>query len=77
VKTDKRDSRKLARLLENNMLKKVYVLTEEDRADRELQGRAANYWSTGRCHEADQSKLLFYGIKTLFLIKGRAGQNDM
>src|SRR5512135_3766315 len=36
VKTDKRDSRKLARLLENNMLKRVYVLSEEDRADREL-----------------------------------------
>jgi len=36
VKTDKRDSRKLARLLESNMLKKVYVLSEEDRADREL-----------------------------------------
>jgi transposase len=36
VKTDKRDSRKLAKLLESNMLKKVYVLTEEDRANREL-----------------------------------------
>ena len=36
VKTDKRDSRKLARLLESQMLKRVYVLTEEDRADREL-----------------------------------------
>jgi transposase len=31
VKTDKRDSRKLAKLLESNMLRKVYVLTEEDR----------------------------------------------
>jgi transposase len=36
VKTDERDSRKLAKLLEGNMLKKVYVLTEEDRANREL-----------------------------------------
>jgi transposase len=36
VKTDKRDSRKLARLLEGNLLKRVYVLSEEDRADREL-----------------------------------------
>lgn len=26
VKTDKRDSRKLSKLLESNMLKKVYVL---------------------------------------------------
>jgi len=36
VKTDKRDSRKLARLLESNMLKNVYVLTEEERMQREL-----------------------------------------
>jgi transposase len=36
VKTDKRDSRKLAKLLQSNMLKKVHVLTEEDRANREL-----------------------------------------
>jgi transposase len=36
VKTDKRDSRKLARLLEGNLLKRVYVLSEEDRADREF-----------------------------------------
>lgn len=32
----KRDSRKLAKLLESNMLKKVRVLTKEDRANREL-----------------------------------------
>ena len=36
VKTDKRDSRKLAKLLEGNMLKRVYVLSEEDRVDREV-----------------------------------------
>jgi transposase len=36
VKTDKRDSRKLARLLDSNMLKRVHVLTQKDRADREL-----------------------------------------
>jgi transposase len=36
VKTDKRDSRKLARLLESNMLKRDHVLTQGDRADREL-----------------------------------------
>ena len=35
VKTDKRDSRKLAKLLESSMLKRVYVLSEEDRVDRE------------------------------------------
>ena len=36
VKTDRRDSRKIAHLLERGILKKVYVLSEEDRADREL-----------------------------------------
>jgi transposase len=35
-KTDKRDSRKLAKLLEGNMLRRAYVLSREDRADREL-----------------------------------------
>jgi transposase len=36
VKTDKRDSYKLAKLLESNMLKKVWVLTPEQRAHRQL-----------------------------------------
>jgi len=36
VKTDKRDSRKLATLLEKNMLKRVYVLTREEREHRDL-----------------------------------------
>jgi transposase len=31
VKTDRKDSRKLATLLESNMLKRVYVLTPEER----------------------------------------------
>lgn len=35
LKTDKRDSRKLARFLESNMPKKVFVLTEETREDFE------------------------------------------
>ncbi len=34
VKTDRRDSRKLARLLEANLLKRVHVLTEQERAQR-------------------------------------------
>jgi hypothetical protein len=33
---DKRDSRKLARLLESNMPKRVHVLTEEERMHTEL-----------------------------------------
>jgi len=36
VKTDKKDSYKLARLFENNMLKKVWVLSPEERAHRQL-----------------------------------------
>jgi transposase len=36
VKTDKRDSLKIAKLLESNMLKRVWVLTAEQRAHRQL-----------------------------------------
>lgn len=36
VKTDKKDSYKLAKFLENDMLKKVWVLCAEDRANRQL-----------------------------------------
>ena len=36
VKTDKKDSYKLARLLESGMLKKVWVLSPEERAHRQL-----------------------------------------
>ena len=35
VKTDKRDSRRLSKLLENKMLKRVHVFTEEERMHRE------------------------------------------
>ncbi len=70
VKTDKRDSRKLARLLESNMLKRVHILTPEDRADREL------LWTRRQIveHRNDvarqiKSKLLFYGIRSPFSAK--------
>jgi transposase len=64
VKTDKRDSRKLAHLLERNMLKAVHVLSEEDRADRELVRTRRQILE----HRSDvlrqiKSKLLFHGIK--------------
>jgi len=67
VKTDKRDSRKLARRLESNMLKRVYVLSEEDRADRELVRTRRQILE----HRSDvlrqiKSKLLFHGIKIPF-----------
>ena len=72
VKTDKRDSRKLARLLEGNLLKRVYVLSEEDRADRELL-RTRRQVVEHRNDVARQikSKLLFYGIRCPFSAKGR------
>jgi transposase len=67
VKTYLRDSRKLAHLLERDMLKKVYVLSEEDRADRELV-RTRRQINEHRSDTMMQikSKLLFYGIKPLF-----------
>ena len=76
VKTDKRDSRKLAKLLENNMLKRVYVLNEEDRVDRELL-RTRRQMVEHRNDVARQikSKLLFYGIRSPFAPRYGWGQN--
>jgi len=67
VKTDKRDSRKLAKLLEGNLLKEVYVLTEEERMDRELL-RTRHQLVGHRSDVARQikSKLLFHGISSPF-----------
>ena len=72
VKTDKRDSRKLGKLLESHLLKRVYVLSEEDRADRELL-RTRRQVLEHRNDVARQikSKLLFYGIRSPFSGKGR------
>lgn len=70
VKTDKRDSRKLARLLEKDMLKRVYVLNEEERVHRELV-RTRRQFIEHRSDVAKQikSKLLFHGIESPW--KGR------
>ena len=71
VKTDKRDSRKLARLLESNMLKRVHVLTPEDRADRELlPTRRQMVEHRNDVARQIKSKLLFYGIRSPFSAKG-------
>ena len=71
VKTDKRDSRKLARLLEGNLRKRVYVWSEEDRADGELL-RTRRQLVEHRNDGARQieSKLLFYGVRSPFSAKG-------
>jgi transposase len=76
VKTDKRDSRKLAKLLEGNMLKRVYVLKEEDRVDRELL-RTRRQIVEHRNDVARQikSKLLFYGIRLPFAQRHGWGQS--
>ncbi len=67
VKTDKRDSRKLARLLENNMLKRVHVLTEEERAHRELvRTRRQLVEHRGDVARQIKSKLLFHGVESPF-----------
>jgi transposase len=56
VKTDKRDSRKLARLLESNMLKQVYVLTPEEREHRDLADTPAACRSSKRRGSPDQEQ---------------------
>jgi len=67
VKTDKRDSRKLARLLEGDMLKKVHVLTEEERMHRELvRTRRQLVEHRGSVARQIKSKLLFYDISSPF-----------
>jgi transposase len=65
VKTDKRDSRKLAQLLEKGMLKRVHVLSEEERMHRELVRTRRQLIE----HRTDvmrqiKSKLLFHGIES-------------
>jgi transposase len=63
VKTDKRDSRKLAQYLENNLLKRVYVLSKQERAHRQFV-RTRRQLSNHRTNVMRQIKslLLFHGI---------------
>ncbi len=63
VKAAKRDSRKLAKLLEGDLLRKVHSLTEEERMHRELL-RTRHQLVIHRSDVARQikSKLLFHGI---------------
>ena len=65
VKTDKIDSYKLARLLEGNLLKRVWVLSAEQRAQRQLV-RTRRQISDHRADVMRQLKslLLFHGIQT-------------
>ena len=67
VKTDKKDSLKLATLLESNMLKKVWVLSPEERAQRQLVRTRRQIVN----HRSDvmrqiKSLLLFHSIEVPF-----------
>ena len=75
VKTDKRDSRKLAILLERNMLRRTHVLSEEEREHRDLL-RTRRQIIDHRNDVARQikSKILFYGIPVPFSPKTRLTQ---
>ena len=63
VKTDKKDSTKLAHYLENNLLKRVWVLSKEERAHRQLL-RTRRQIAHHRSDVMRQIKslLLFHGI---------------
>ena len=63
VKTDKKDSRKLANLLAKGMLKEVHVLKERERSEREIVRTRRQL--VGHCSDVARqikSKLLFNGI---------------
>jgi transposase len=67
VKTDKKDSYKLAKLLESDLLKKVWVLTAEERCHRQLVRTRRQVVN----HRSDtmrqiKSLLLFHGIEVPF-----------
>ena len=67
VKTDKKDSLKLAKLLESNMLKKVWVLSPEERSHRQLVRTRRQIVN----HRSDvmrqiKSLLLFHSIEVPF-----------
>jgi len=65
VKTDRRDSRKLAKLLESNILKRVHVLSEQERAQRELiRTRRQLVEHCSDVARQIKSKLLFHGINS-------------
>lgn len=65
VKTDKKDSRKLAKLLESKILKKVHVLREQERAERELvRTRRQLVEHCSDVARQIKSKLLFHGINS-------------
>lgn len=69
VKTDKKDSLKLAKLLESGMLKKVYVLSPEQRGHRQLV-RTKRQIVRHRCDVMRQIKsfLMFHRMSPMDLL---------
>jgi transposase len=64
VKTDRRDSRKLAQLLQKDLLKAVYVPTEEERRHRQVFRRRRQLISDRvRTQNRIKSELRFFGIE--------------
>ena len=65
VKTDRRDSKKLATLLMNGFLRRVHILTPEERAHRQLV-RTRNQIERNRKRTQAQIKsmLIFYGVRS-------------
>ncbi len=72
VKTDRRDSRKLASMLAGGFLRRVHVLTPEERAHRQLL-RTRNQIEHHRRQSQNQIKslLLFHGKKAPATLKER------
>jgi transposase len=63
VKTDRRDSRKLAYLLQKGMLKKVHVPTEEERSHRQVFRRRRQLVEDRvRTQHRIKSELRFFGV---------------
>jgi transposase len=64
VKTDRRDARKLATLLSGGFLRRVHVLSAQERAERQL-SRTRNQMEGHRCQVMNQIKslLLMHGMR--------------
>ncbi len=76
VKTDKKDSLKLAKLLESNMLKRVWVLSPEERAHRQVV-RTQRQIVTHRSDVMRQIKslFLFHSVSVPFPSNQQKGLN--
>lgn len=64
VKTDRRDAKKLATLLSGGFLRRVHVLSAQERAERQL-SRTRNQMERHRCQVMNQIKslLLMHGVR--------------